>query len=90
LIDVDDLVEQLDAVDGVVLADRLVGVLQFASQRRVEDVVDQRTLAGARHAGDADKASQRDRDGEVFQVVLPSTVHDQKKGISPITRAGRW
>jgi hypothetical protein len=44
--------------------------MQLASQRVVEDFVNQRAFAGARDAGDRDKRAERKRDVDVFQVVL--------------------
>ena len=52
LVDVDDLVEVLDALDPLVQAGRRLRLVDLLHQRPVEDVVDERRLARARHAGD--------------------------------------
>ena len=44
--------------------------LQLLGQRVVEDVVDQRGLAGAGHAGDRGEHAERERDVDVLEVVL--------------------
>ena len=48
----------------------LAGLVQVAFQRPQEDVVDQRALAGAGDAGDADEAAERELDVDVLEVVL--------------------
>ncbi len=76
LIDVDDLVDVLEAEDVVVSADGDAGAVQLAGQGVVQDLVDQRTLARAADAGDGDEGAEREGDVDVLQVVLarPLTV----------------
>ena len=69
LVDVDDLVEVLDAVDAVVRGRGLAGAVEPPRQRLVERVDQQRRLAAAGHAGDGGEQAERDFGGDVFQVV---------------------
>ena len=69
LVDVDDLVEMLDAFDAVVRGGGLAGVVEPARQRLVERVDEQRRLAAAGHAGDAGEQAERNFGGDVFEVV---------------------
>ena len=70
LVDVDDLVEGLDALDLVVGAGLDPGPLQPVGERLVEDLVHERGLARARDAGHADELAQRELDVDRLQVVL--------------------
>ena len=56
LVDADDLVELLDALDALVAARRHLGPVDLLHQRPQQDVVDEGRLARARHAGDGDEA----------------------------------
>ena len=47
--------------------------VELLCKNRVEDGIYKRRFAGAGHTGDADEHSERDRDVDVFQVVLPCT-----------------
>ena len=60
LIDVDDLVDLLQAEDVVVGRAGGAGAVQLAGQRVVQDLVDQRTLARAADAGDGDERAERE------------------------------
>ena len=72
LVDVDDLVEELEAVDRFVRR-RLGGAaVELARDRVVQRVVDERRLARARHAGHADEQAHRQLDRDVLQVVAAS------------------
>ena len=61
LVDVDDIVEVLDPLDAVVLAGEHAAVVEERVELLVEDLVDQRALAGARGAGDADEGARAGR-----------------------------
>src|SRR4029079_883156 len=69
LVDVDDLVEVLDALDAVVRGGGFAGAVDLAGQRLVQRVDQQRRLAAAGDAGDAGEQAQRNLGGEVLQVV---------------------
>src|SRR6202034_1673069 len=69
LVDVDDLVEVLDAFDAVVRGRGLTGAVQPPRQRLVERVDQQGRLAAAGHAGDAGEQAERDFGGDVFEIV---------------------
>jgi hypothetical protein len=44
--------------------------VQCAGELVVEDVLDERALAAAGDAGDADEGAERNVDGDVFEVVV--------------------
>src|SRR5262249_20164631 len=69
LVDVDDLVEVLGAVDAVVRGGGLAGAIEAAGRRLVQRVDQKRRLAAAGHAGDAGEQAERDFGGNVFQIV---------------------
>ncbi len=75
LIDVDDLVDVLEAGDLVVSAHRDFTLVQRSRGCRVEDVIDQSALSRSRHAGDADQFPEREGGGDVLEIVLPGP-HD--------------
>ena len=77
LVDVDHLVDVVEALDAAVPTGDGAGVVDLLGQRRVEDVVDQRRLAGAGHAGDRDEQPERERHVDVLQVVLLGAAHDE-------------
>src|SRR6476469_9695400 len=62
LVDVDDLVERVGAVDALVLPRHRARAVDPLHQRVEEDVVDERALPAAAHAGDRDEAPERDAD----------------------------
>ena len=70
LVDGDDLVEVADAVDAGVASRRGLGAVDVLHQRPVQDLVDQRRLARARHPGHAHEALQGDLHVDVGQIVL--------------------
>ncbi len=72
LVDIDDLVDQLDALDAVVHGGMLARAVELLGQRLVERLDDQRRLAAARDAGDAGEGAERQFDGDVLQIVGPS------------------
>ena len=55
----------------------LPGPGQLPRQRPVEDLVDQRALAGTRDAGHGDEGAERKPDVHVLQVVLTRAPHDE-------------
>ena len=63
----------------VVGAGRRAGAVQLAGQRVVENLVDERTLARAAHAGDGDEGPEREGDVDVLQVVLAGALHRQPR-----------
>ena len=70
LVDVDDLVQILLPLDGVVPAGADLHPVEIGPQLFVEDLIDQGGLAGAGHAGDAGEGPQGDGHVHVPQVVL--------------------
>ena len=69
LVDVDHLVEIFEALKAVIGLRRAGGAVQLAGQRLVQRLDDQGRLAAARHARDAGETAQRDRRGDILQVV---------------------
>ena len=70
LVDVDDLVDVLEARDARVRAGNHARAIEMPRQRAMQNVFDQRRLARAGHAGDRDEQSERNLDVEVAKVVL--------------------
>jgi len=73
LVDVDNLVDLLQTLDGVVVAGPLPATVQHLGQPLVQDLHHQRALAAATDAGHTDELPQRDIDIDVLKVVLPRT-----------------
>ena len=70
LVDVDHLVEHLDALDVLVLARLDAHLVEPVRERLVDDLVHERRLAGARDAGDGDELPDRELDVDALEVVL--------------------
>ena len=69
LVDLDHLVQVLDAGHLPEGARQLLGAVKVPREMLAQDLVDQRALARAGNAGHADEAAQRKRDTDVAQVV---------------------
>ena len=69
LIDLDDLVDLVHALDHLVRAGLVGGPVDLLGQRLVEDVVDERALARPAHAGDGDEQAERNPHVDVLEVV---------------------
>ena len=85
LVDVDDLVDLLDAGDLLVGAGKLLRAVELAGEGAVQDLVDERALPRARDAGDAGQLAEREGDRDVLEVVLDRAVHRDRLAAS---RAG--
>ena len=70
LVDVDHLVEVLEALDRLVPPRHLLGAVELVGQDLVEDLVDQGGLAGAADAGHRGEQAQREGGIHVQEVVL--------------------
>ena len=70
LVDVDDLVDVLDALDIVVLAPHGAGAVELVGEAAIEDLLHEGGLAGTGDAGEADEHAQGDGDIYVLEVVL--------------------
>ncbi len=75
LVDVDDLVDMLQALDAVVRRRAFAGVVEFTRDRLVQRVDQQRRLAATRNAGDAGEQPQRNFRRDVFQIVAARVDH---------------
>ena len=82
LVDADDLVHPLHALDGFALAGAAAGTVQRGRQRLVQNFVDQRGFAGTGHAGHADHLAQREIHSNVLQVVLVGFDHPQELAVA--------
>ena len=77
LVDVDDLVQMLLALDGVMPAGVGLHAVQVSAQPLEDDLVDQRAFAAAGHAGNAGQRAQRHGHVDVFQVIFFRAPHRQ-------------
>ena len=87
LVDVDHLVDVLEALHLAVQAGRHLGVVDVLHQRAHEDVVDQAGFTRPGHAGDAHERAERNADGEVLQVVFAGADDAQPaiaRGAAPV------
>src|SRR5699024_12562801 len=75
LIVVHDLVEGVDTGDLAVPSRHGAGTVEFVGQDVVQDGVHERGFTRSRDSGDPHEASQRERRGDVLQVVLPRPAH---------------
>ena len=69
LVDVDDLVDPVEAFDAGVRAGNDPGAIEMPGERLVEDIGDERGLARAGDAGDRHEKAERQVDREVLEVV---------------------
>ena len=69
LVDIDDLVEKLGAVDGLVRCRHLARLVKTARKAFPQRLQDQGRLAAARDAGHAGQHAKREIDGHVTQIV---------------------
>ena len=83
LVDGNDLVQLLHALDGVVLAGAHLHAVQLGTQRLEQHLVDQRGFSAAADAGDTGERPQRDGHVDMLQVVLPGAADGQQPAIAP-------
>src|SRR6266404_6945767 len=69
LIDLDDFVDLIPAENFAMSGGRFRGAIELLREGAIENVVDERGLAGAGHAGDDREHPKRKRDIDVFQIV---------------------
>ena len=77
LIDFDHLVEELDALDAVVHTRLVAGPVERFGEGAIEDVVDERRLAGPADAGNGGQHAEGNPDVDVLQVVRTRATDDQ-------------
>ena len=80
LVDGNDLVQLLHALDGIMFSCDGSGTVQLLRQCLVYDLVDQRTLTGSGYTCHTSHHAQRDFYVNIFQVVFPRTAHGQPTG----------
>src|SRR5687767_2036834 len=83
LVDVDHLVEELDALDDVVLARALLRLRDRLRETAVQDVVHERALPRAGDARHRDEDAERHADVDVLQVVLARPFHHELLALRP-------
>ena len=71
LVNLADLVDALRPDDPLVLAGPLAAAVELTRECAVEDLRDERALAGAAHARYGDEHPEREGDAQRLQVVLP-------------------
>ena len=79
LVDVDDAVEFLQALDGVAAGGGETGAVEPTGRASVERLHHQGALAGAGDAGYADELPQREADIDPLEVVLAGIAHDEPR-----------
>ena len=75
LVNLDQLVEIVDAVDAAVTPRHLARSVELVTQRGREDVVDERGLPGAGHACHRAEHAAREPHIDIAKVVFPRTTH---------------
>src|SRR5579862_6442056 len=70
LVDIDDLVDMLEAGDALVCARENASAIEMTRERPMKNILDQRRLAGARHTSDGNEQSEWNLDTQVAEVVL--------------------
>ena len=88
LVDGDDLVELLHALDALVEAGRHLRGVDPLHQRAQQDLVDQGRLSGTGHARDTDELPERELDADVLQVVLLGTHNRDDVAVPRTTSTG--
>ena len=78
LVDVDDLVVDVDALDRIVLARLRACPMQLVRERLVDDLVHERRLAGSGDTGHDHELAHRKLDIDVLQVVLGGASHPER------------
>ena len=89
LVDLDNLVDQLDALDTVVCTGFIGSAIERLRKRAVEDVVHQRRLARTAHARDGREHADRHTHVNGLQVVLARASNDDLAFSRPAARR-RW
>src|SRR5207247_6992665 len=77
LIDLDDLVDELDAFDPVVRPRLVARPVQRPRERLVQDVVDEGRLARSGNACNRREDAKRNLDVDVLEIVLPGAADHQ-------------
>src|SRR5262249_23035682 len=89
LINIDDFVHVIGAVDAIEIAGQRTGVHEPFPKSLVQDLIDQRALAGARRAGNRDKPAERECNIDRLEIVLPRATHRQRlsRAVAPPRRS---
>src|SRR5690606_2706721 len=82
LVDLDDLVDVLDAGDAPVRPRRGLGAVQGLGERGPEYGVHQGGLARAGRPGDTGERAERDADVDVLEVVLLGALYDEALAVA--------
>ena len=82
LVNANDLIDPLHALNFLALAGTAAGTVQGCRQRLVQNFIDKRRFSGAGHAGDADHLAQRKIYCDILQVVLACLDDAQELSVS--------
>ena len=77
MIDLDHLVDELDAFDAIVWTGLVARAVERARKRAVQNVVDERRLSRPADAGDRGQHAERNPDVDVLQIVRPRAANDE-------------
>ena len=88
LVDLDDLVEHVDAVDALVVAGLGPHLVEPVCERLVEDLVHERGLSGAGDTRDGDEPADREVDVDPLQVVHRRPANGEPAAPSSSRRGG--
>ena len=69
LIDIDDLIDELNALNALIGQRGSLGAIELLTQNRVERLVDQGAFSTAAHAGHANHLTQRNLHRHVLEVI---------------------
>ena len=91
LVDVDDLVDVLDPQDLLMFARFVLRPVHLLGHALVQDLVDERRLAGTGYAGDAGEGPQGDIHVDVLQIVFRSAANRKVVAVAgaPVLRGRR-
>ena len=78
LVDLDDLVHQIGALDAPVGAGRRRGAIKIAGEGAVQDAVDEGRLPRAAHAGDRGEQPERNGGVDILEIVGPRPPDDER------------
>src|SRR5690606_38972893 len=90
LVDLDDLVQMLEAANLLVLARTGLRAVQIAGERLVQNLVHERRLARTRYTGNGREDAERNLDVQVLQVILlrPANFDPTVFRLAPLLRYG--
>ncbi len=88
LVDIDDLVDVLQSLDGPEFAGGLSEVVDDVRRALVQDFIDEAAFAGAGDARDADEFPQGEGHVDVLEVVFLGAAHREEKAVAGPSEVG--